>query len=65
MSEELFSDEEEDICPVDNEVYEEDALMDSKISIGRFAKIIDEFDSNKDDFDDDEDYVDLYSLGLH
>ena len=54
----------------DDEIYlddnEDDALIDSKIPVGQFARIIDEFEAHKDDFDDgnDED-IDLDSLGLH
>ena len=67
MSKELsFDDDEDGVYPVDDEAYEDDALMDSKIPVGRFARIIDEFEATKDDFDDDDvGDIDLDSLGLH
>lgn len=43
----------------------EDELLDSKIPVGRFAKIIDEFEATKDDYENYEDDADLDSLGLH
>ncbi len=46
----------------EEEVGEDDALMDSKISVGRFAKIIDEFDVADDEFDEGD--IDLDSMGL-
>ena len=66
MNKELSFDDEDGVYSADDENYEDDALMDSKIPVGRFAKIIDEFEATKDDFgDDDADDVDLDSLGLH
>ena len=55
----------------DDEIYldddgEDDALIDSKIPVGQFACIIDEFEAMKEDFEDGEDEnIDLDSLGLH
>ncbi|MCE7913762.1 MAG: hypothetical protein DYH15_03560 [Nitrosomonas sp. PRO4] len=43
----------------------EDELMDSKIPVSRFAKIIDEFEATKDDYENYEDDADLDSLGFH
>lgn len=66
MSKELSFDNEDGVYPIDDEVYEDDALMDSKIPVGRFARIIDEFEATKDDFDDDDESdIDFDSLGLH
>ncbi len=61
MNKELSFDDE--IYPDDGE---DDALIDSKIPVGQFARIIDEFEAIKDDFDDgEEENIDLDSLGLH
>ena len=55
----------------DDDIYmdddgEDDALMDSKIPVDQFARIIDEFEAMKDDFEDgEEEDLDLDSLGLH
>ena len=65
MSKELSFDDDDGVYPVDD-AYEDDALMDSKIPVGRFARIIDEFEATKDDFDDDDESdIDFDSLGLH
>lgn len=65
MNKELFFDDEDGIYPADEENYEEDALMNSKIPVGQFAKIIDELEAAKDGFDDEEDDADFDSLGFH
>jgi hypothetical protein len=57
---------DDDIYSADDEDYEDDALMDSKIPVGRFAKIIDEFEAAKDDSDDEvQSDIDLDWLGFH
>ena len=67
MNKELSFDDEDGVYPAaDDENYEDDALMNSKIPVGQFAKIIAELEATKDDFDDDEeDDIDFDSLGLH
>ena len=53
----------------DDEIYldddgEDDALIDSKIPVGQFARIVDEFQAMIEDFEDGEDAnIDLDSLG--
>ena len=67
MNKELsFDDEDDDVYPTaDDENYEDDALIDSKIPVGRFAEIIDEFETLRGDFDDDEaENIDFDLLGL-
>jgi hypothetical protein len=65
MNKELSFDDD-GIYSADDEDYEDDALMDSKIPVGRFAKIIDEFEATKDDFDDEvQSDIDLDWLGFH
>jgi hypothetical protein len=75
MIRELSFDDEDVIYPVDSMNDEDDLLADRKIPPGKFAKIIDEFEAAKDDFDDnefetvkndfdDDDDVTLDSLGL-
>lgn len=66
MNKELSFDDEDDAYPtLDDESYEDDALIDSKIPVGRFAKIIDEFETFRGDFDDDDtENIDFDSLGL-
>jgi len=70
-----FDDDEDAIYPSDSVNDEDDLMTDSKIPPGKFAKIIDEFEAAKDDFDDnefetvkndfdDDDDVTLDSLGL-
>lgn len=56
MIKELSFDDEDDFYPTDgfDAEDEDDVLTDSKIPAGKFAKIIDEFETTKDDFDDDE-----------
>ncbi|MDP1785793.1 hypothetical protein [Nitrosomonas sp.] len=63
MIRELSFDDEDVIYPVDSMNDEDDLLADSKIPPGKFAKIIDEFETVKNDLDDDDD-VTLDSLGL-
>lgn len=66
MNKELSFNDDDDIYSADDENYEDDALMDSKIPVGRFARIIDEFEATRNDFDDEEqDDIDLDSLGFH
>lgn len=66
MNKEFSFDDEDDVYPTaDDENYEDDALIDSKIPMGRFAEIIDEFEILRGDFDDDEvENIDFDSLGL-
>ena len=65
MIKELSFDDEDVIYPVDGLNDEDDILADSKIPPGKFAKIIDEFETEKDEFeDDDEGDLSLDSLGL-
>ena len=55
MNKELsFDDGDDAYSTADDENYEDDALMDSKIPVGRFAEIIDEFEAIRGDFDDDD-----------
>lgn len=54
MIKELSFDDENGIYPADSMNDEDDLLADSKIPPGKFAKIIDEFETVKDDFDDNE-----------
>lgn len=54
MIKELSFDDEDGIYAVDSMIEEDDLLADSKIPPGKFAKIIDEFETIKDDFDDNE-----------
>lgn len=54
MIRELSFDNEDIIYPADGMNDEDDLLADSKIPPGKFAKIIDEFEATKDDFDDNE-----------
>lgn len=65
MNKELSFDDEDGVYSADDENYEDDALMDNNIPVGRFARIIDEFEAIKDDFDDGDDDADLDLLGLH
>lgn len=70
MSRELSFDDDDGVYPLDDEAYEDDALMDSKIPVGRFARIIDEFEATKDEYDDDHESgididIDFDSLELH
>ena len=55
MIKELSFDDEDDVYQTDDFNDEDDVLTDSKIPAGKFAKIIDEFGTEKDDFDDDDD----------
>ncbi len=65
MTKELSFDDDDAIYAGDEMFDDDDLLMDSKIPIGRFAKIIDEYEENvKGDIDDDEE-INLDSLGLH
>ncbi len=65
MIKELSFDDDDGFYSAEDENYEDDDLMDSKIPVGRFAKIIDEFETTKDDdFENEEDDIDLDSLGL-
>ncbi len=54
MHKELSFDDDDGIYPADSMNDEDDLLADSKIPPGKFAKIIDEFETVKDDFDDNE-----------
>lgn len=54
MIKELSFDDDDGIYPADSINDEDDLLTDSKIPPGKFAKIIDEFETVKDDFDDNE-----------
>lgn len=71
MNKELYFEDEEfdeydNTSKFEEEVFEDDDLKDSKISVARFAKIIDEFDSAEDDFDDySGSDLHLDSLGLN
>ena len=75
MIKELSFDDDDDIYPIDGLNDEDDGLVDSKIPPGKFARIIDEFETVKDEFDndafdtgkndpDDDDDVTLDTLGL-
>ena len=64
MIKELSFDDDDGFYSAEDENYQDDDLMDSKILVGRFAKIIDEFEATKDDFENDEEDIDLDSLGL-
>ncbi len=54
MIKELSFDDEDNVYQADDFNDEDDVLADSKIPAGKFAKIIDEFETAKDDFDDDD-----------
>ncbi|MDE2387920.1 MAG: hypothetical protein KGN35_02375 [Betaproteobacteria bacterium] len=54
MIKELSFDDEDDVYQIEDFNDEDDVLTDSKIPAGKFAKIIDEFETTKDEFDDDE-----------
>ena len=54
MIKELSFDDDGGIYSVERMNDEDDLLTDSKIPPGKFAKIIDEFETVKDDFDDNE-----------
>ncbi len=58
MIRELSFDDEDIIYPADSMNDEDDLLADSKIPPGKFAKIIDEFEAAKDDFDDNDNEFD-------
>lgn len=64
MNKEFFNDEN-GVYSVADEDYEDDGLMNSKIPVGRFARIIDELEAVKDDFDDSEDAIDFDSPGFY
>ena len=66
MNKELSFDDEDGVYLADDEDYEDDTLMNSKIPVGQFAKIIDELEAIKDDFDADaEDDIDFDSPRFH
>ena len=54
MIKELSFDDDDGIYPKDSLNDEDDVLTHSKIPPGKFAKIIDELETAKDEFDDDE-----------
>ncbi len=65
MTKELSFDDDDAIYSGDEMFDDDDLLMDSKIPVGRFAKIIDEFEKSVKDEIDDEEEINLDSLGLH
>ncbi len=65
MTKELSFDDDDAIYAGDEMFDDDDLLMDSEIPVGRFAKIIDEFEENIKDEIDDEEEINLDSLGLH
>lgn len=65
MTKELSFDDDDAIYAGDEIFDDDDLLMDSEIPVGRFAKIIDEFEENIKDEIDDEEEINLDSLGLH
>ncbi len=65
MTKELSFDDDDAIYSGDEMFDDDDLLMDSKIPVGRFAKIIDEFEESVKDEIDDEEEINLDSLGLH
>lgn len=65
MNKKLSFDDEDSIHVADDRYEADDAPEDDPIPAGRITKIIDEFESDNDDFDDDGDEdITLDSLGL-
>ena len=65
MNKELSFDDEDNIHPADDAYEADEALENNKIPPGKITKIIDEFESVNDAFDDDGDEdMTLDSLGL-
>lgn len=65
MNKELSFDDEDNIHPAGDAYEADEALRNNKIPPGKITKIIDEFESVKEDFNDDGDEnMTLDSLGL-
>jgi hypothetical protein len=65
MNKKLSFDDEDSIHVADDMYDADDTPEDDPIPAGKITKIIDEFESDKDDFDDDADEnITLDSLGL-
>ncbi len=73
MIKELSFDDDDGFYPIDNLTDEEELIVEDKIPRGKLAKIIDEYETVKDDYDvsddvdvevDDDDDTSMDSLGM-
>lgn len=75
MIKELSFDDDDGFYPIDNLTEDEEPIVEDKIPRGKLAKIIDEYETVKDDYDDgadvgvdvdvdDDDDITMDSLGL-
>ena len=55
MIKELSFDDDDGFYPIDNLTDEEELVVEDKIPRGKLAKIIDEYETVKDDYDDSAD----------